>query len=121
MHCPSFGQFINISTIGGHAVVPTGAVYCATKFAVLAISEGLSQEVGSIRVTVISPGVTESELAETISDPRTREGMREFRKVTMGPDAIARAIAFVVEQPADVDVSEIIVRPTASPSKTFDK
>jgi NADP-dependent 3-hydroxy acid dehydrogenase YdfG len=122
MHCPSFGQFIDICSIGGHAVVPTGAVYCATKFAVLAISEGLRQEVGgSIRVTVISPGVTESELAETISDPCTREGMREFRKVAIGPDAIARAIAFVVEQPADVDVSEIVVRPTASPSKTFEK
>jgi NADP-dependent 3-hydroxy acid dehydrogenase YdfG len=111
-----FGQFINISSIGGHVVVPTGAVYCATKFAVLAISEGLRQEVGGgIRVTVISPGVTESELADTISDPGAREGMREFRKVAIGPDAIARAIAFAVEQPADVDVSEIIVRPTASP------
>lgn len=111
-----FGQFINISSIGGHAVVPTGAVYCATKFAVMAISEGLRQEVGGdIRVTIISPGVTESELAETISDPGTREGMREFRKVAIGPDAIARAIAFAVEQPAGVDVSEIIVRPTASP------
>jgi NADP-dependent 3-hydroxy acid dehydrogenase YdfG len=111
-----FGQFINISSIGGHMVVPTGAVYCATKFAVMAISEGLRQEVGGdIRVTVISPGVTESELAETISDPGAREGMREFRKIAIGADAIARAIAFAVEQPADVDVSEIIVRPTASP------
>jgi len=116
MRKQGFGQFINLSSIGGHAVVPTGAVYCATKFAVLAISEGLRQEVGAdIRVTVISPGVTESELAETISDPGAREGMREFRKVAIGPDAIARAIAFAVEQPADVDVSEIIVRPTASP------
>src|SRR5215470_12044540 len=111
-----FGQFINISSIGGHRVVPTGAVYCATKFAVMAISEGLRQEVGAdIRVTVISPGLTESELADTISDPGAREGMREFRKIAIGPDAIARAIAFAVEQPADVDVSEIIVRPTASP------
>jgi NADP-dependent 3-hydroxy acid dehydrogenase YdfG len=110
-----FGQFINISSIGGHAVVPTAAVYCATKFAVLAISEGLRQEVGAdIRVTVISPGVTESELAETISDHGAREGMREFRKVALSAEAIARAIAFAVEQPADVDVSEIIVRPTAS-------
>jgi NADP-dependent 3-hydroxy acid dehydrogenase YdfG len=116
MRKQGFGQFINLSSIGGHAVVPTGAVYCATKFAVLAISEGLRQEVGAdIRVTVISPGVTESELAETISDPGAREGMREFRKVAIGPDAIARAIAFAIEQPADVDVSEIIVRPTASP------
>ncbi len=110
-----FGQFINISSIGGHMVVPTGAVYCATKFAVLAISEGLRQEVGGdIRVTVISPGVTESELADTISDPAAREGMREFRRIAIGPDAIARAILFAIEQPADVDVNEIIVRPTAS-------
>ena len=109
------GQFVNISSIGGHAVYPTAAVYCATKFAVLAISEGLRQEVGSaIRVTVVSPGVTESELAESISDPEAREGMRAFRKVAIAPEAIARAIAFAIEQPDDVDVSELIVRPTAS-------
>lgn len=110
-----FGQFINVSSIGGHAVFPTAAVYCATKYAVMAISEGLRQEVGGeIRVTVISPGVTESELAETISDPGAREGMKEFRKIALGADAIARAIAYAIEQPDDVDVSEIIVRPTAS-------
>ncbi len=110
-----FGQFINVSSIGGHSVVPTGAVYCATKFAVLALSEGLRQENDTIRVTVISPGVTESELAESITDAGTREGMQAFRKIAIGPDAIARTIAFAIEQPADVDVSEIIVRPTASP------
>jgi NADP-dependent 3-hydroxy acid dehydrogenase YdfG len=110
-----FGQFINISSIGGHAVYPTSAVYSATKFAVIAISEGLRQENDNIRVTVISPGVTESELADTISDPASAEGMREFRKIAISAEAIARAIAFAVEQPADVDVSEIIVRPTASP------
>jgi NADP-dependent 3-hydroxy acid dehydrogenase YdfG len=82
---------------------------------VIAISEGLRQEHDNIRVTVISPGVTESELAETISDPASAEGMREFRRIAIGADATARAIAFAVEQPADVDVSEIIVRPTASP------
>lgn len=110
------GQFINIASIGAHTVSPTAAVYCATKFAVLAISEGLRQEAGAgIRVTVVSPGVTESELAETISDPAGRKEMREFRKVAILPDAIARAISFAIEQPADVDVSEIIVRPTASP------
>jgi len=110
------GQIVNLSSIGGHAVSPTAAVYCATKFAVRAISEGLRQEVGGdIRVTVISPGVTESELAESISDEGGRQEMREFRKVAIGADAIARAIAYAMEQPADVDVSEIIVRPTASP------
>ncbi|MEH2119869.1 SDR family oxidoreductase [Nostoc sp.] len=110
-----FGQFINISSIGGHAVSPTAAVYCATKFAVGAISEGLRQEVSDIRVTVISPGVTESELADSISDSEARRGMQDFRQIAIPPEAIARAIAFAIEQPNDVDVSEIIVRPTASP------
>ena len=110
------GQFINIASIGAYAVSPTAAVYCATKYAVRAISEGLRQEVGGdIRVTLISPGVTESELAESISDERGRAEMREFRKVAIAASAIARAIAYAIDQPADVDVSELIVRPTASP------
>ncbi|MGM3388751.1 SDR family oxidoreductase [Stutzerimonas stutzeri] len=110
------GQFINIASIGAYAVSPTAAVYCATKYAVRAISEGLRQEVGGdIRVTLIAPGVTESELADTISDEGARAAMREFRKGAIPADAIARAIAYAVDQPADVDVSELIVRPTASP------
>lgn len=109
------GQVINMSSIGGHAVSPTAAVYCATKFAVGAISAGLRQEVSNIRVTVISPGVTESELADSISDNEARQVMQDFRKNAIPADAIARAIAFAIEQPNDVDVSEIIVRPTASP------
>lgn len=116
MKAQKAGQIINLSSIGGHAVSPTAAVYCATKFAVGAISEGLRQEVGGdIRVTVISPGVTESELADSISDETARKGMQEFRKVSIPAFAIARAILFAIEQPDDVDVSEIIVRPTASP------
>lgn len=109
------GQFVNISSIGGHAVFPTAAVYCATKFAVMAISEGLRQEHNDIRVTVISPGVTRSELAGTITDPAAQAAMAEFRQIAIEPEAIARAIAFSIEQPGDVDVSEIIVRPAASP------
>ncbi len=110
------GQFINLSSIGGHAVFAGAAVYCATKFAVLAISEGLRQEVGAdVRVTVISPGVTESELASTITHEGMKDGMREFRKIAIPPEAIARAVAFSIEPPDDVDVNEIIVRPTASP------
>ena len=110
------GQIINLSSIGGHTVSPTAAVYCATKFAVKAISEGLRQEVGGdIRVTVISPGVTASELAESISDPVARETMRGFRRIAIPADAVARAIVYAIDQPHDVDVSEIIVRPTASP------
>jgi NADP-dependent 3-hydroxy acid dehydrogenase YdfG len=109
------GQFINVSSLGGHKAVATAAVYCGTKFAVHAISEALRQEVGGdIRVTVVSPGVVESELAETITDASTRTFIDEFRRTSIKPEAIARAIAFAIEQPADVDVSEIIVRPTAS-------
>ena len=110
------GQFINLASIGAYTVSPTAAVYCATKFAVAAISEGLRQEVGpDIRVTVVSPGVVESELADSISDPVGRAEMRTYRQIALKPDAIARAIHFAIEQPADVDVNEIIVRPTAAP------
>ncbi|KRC76650.1 oxidoreductase [Achromobacter sp. Root83] len=109
------GQVINVSSIGGLSVSPTAAVYCATKFAVRAISDGLRQETDKIRVTVICPGVVESELAETITDPTAAKAMQEFRRVALRPDAIARAIAYAIEQPDDVDVSELVVRPTASP------
>jgi NADP-dependent 3-hydroxy acid dehydrogenase YdfG len=109
------GQIVNISSIGGLSVTPTAAVYCATKFAVRAISDGLRQETDKVRVTVICPGVVESELADSISDDTARSAMQEFRRIAIAPDAIARAIAYAVEQPADVDVSEIVVRPTASP------
>jgi NADP-dependent 3-hydroxy acid dehydrogenase YdfG len=116
MQAQKMGQIINLSSIGGHAVSPTAAVYCATKFAVGAISEGLRQEVGGdLRVTVISPGTTESELADSISDEAARRGMQEFRSITISAMAIARSILFAISQPDDVDISEIIVRPTASP------
>ncbi|MGO1072606.1 SDR family oxidoreductase [Lysobacter sp. CA199] len=113
MEAQGHGQVVNVASLGAHYVVPTGAVYCATKFAVWAISDGLRQESDKIRVTTISPGVVESELADTITDAATAEGMKEFRRIAIGPDAIARAIAFAIAQPADVDVSEVIVRPTA--------
>jgi NADP-dependent 3-hydroxy acid dehydrogenase YdfG len=115
MKAQGFGQFVNVSSIGGHRVSPTAAVYCATKFAVHAISEGLRQESQNIRVTVISPGVTESELAESISDESARAAMNDFRKVAIPADAVARAVVYAIDQPDDVDVSEVIVRPTASP------
>jgi NADP-dependent 3-hydroxy acid dehydrogenase YdfG len=114
MKAQGSGQVINIASIGAHAVSPTAAVYCATKYAVWAISEGLRQEHADIRATTICPGVTESELADSISDEAGREEMKMFRKVAISPFAIARAIQFAIAQPADVDTSEIIVRPTAS-------
>ncbi|UQS23608.1 SDR family oxidoreductase [Amycolatopsis thermalba] len=108
------GHFVNVASIGAHEVVPTAAVYCATKYAVWALSEGLRQETGpDIRVTTISPGVTESELADTITDADAAEGMRTYRANTIPATAIARAIAYAIEQPAQVDVNEIIVRPAA--------
>lgn len=108
------GQFINVASLGAHYVVPTGAVYCATKFAVWAITDGIRQEHKDIRATIISPGVVTSELGADISDLNTAAAMAKFRTVAIDPDAIARAILFAIDQPDDVDVSEIIVRPTAS-------
>ena len=116
MQAQGAGQIVNVSSIGGHRVSPTAAVYCATKFAVHAISDGLRQEMDRIRVTVISPGVTTSELAESISDPTAREAMRAFRAVAIGPEAVAAAIAYAISQPDEIDVSEVVVRPTASPN-----
>lgn len=115
METQGSGQIINLSSIGGHSVSPTAAVYCATKFAVRAISDGLRQETDRIRVTVISPGTTTSELADRISDEVAREEMRAFRAVQIPAAAIASSILYAVAQPDDVDVSEIVVRPTASP------
>ncbi|MDK4703210.1 MULTISPECIES: SDR family oxidoreductase [unclassified Rhizobium] len=106
------GHIINIASIGALAVSPTAAVYCATKYAVRAISDGLRQECRDIRVTCIHPGVVESELADTITDPVAVEAMKSYRAVALAPDAIGRAVRFAVEQPDDVDVNEIVVRPT---------
>ncbi len=115
MEAKGSGHIINVASIGAHRVSPTAAVYCATKYAVWAISDGLRQETDKLRVTVISPGVVTSELADTISDDAARQAMNEFRRTAINPNAIGRAVRYAVEQPSDVDVSEIIVRPTASP------
>ena len=115
MRAQGSGHIVNVASIGAHEVEPTAAVYCATKFAVWAISEGLRKEQsGDIRVSVISPGVTESELAESISDEHARDAMREYRALAIPASAIADAIAFAIGQPPEVDVNEIIVRPAAS-------
>ncbi|MCD7036531.1 SDR family oxidoreductase [Metabacillus sp. GX 13764] len=108
------GHFINIASTAGHKTVPTQAVYSATKYAVRAISEGLRQEAGDeIRVTIISPGMTRTFDMASISNPAAREKLKDFERIAMSPEAIARAIAFAIEQPSDVDVNEIVVRPTA--------
>ncbi|MFE1787531.1 SDR family oxidoreductase [Streptomyces sp. NPDC059525] len=109
------GHIVNVASVGAYEVTPTAAVYCATKFAVRAISEGLRKESGGdIRVTVVSPGVTVSELADHITDAAAREAMRSYRKVAIPAGAIADAIAYAVSQPPEVDVNEIVVRPSAS-------
>ncbi|OZI47419.1 oxidoreductase [Bordetella genomosp. 5] len=108
------GQIINISSIGGLEVVPTAAVYCATKYAVRAISDGLRKENDKIRVTCVYPGVVESELAHTITDAEAARAMETYREIALKPEAIAAAIAHVINQPEDVDTSEIVVRPTVS-------
>lgn len=114
MHAQKSGQFVNVSSVAGRMVFPTAAVYCATKFAVHALSEGLRQESPFLRVTTIAPGAVESELTSTISDPAMKREVDEvFRKDMLPADAIARAIAYAIGQPADVDVNELVVRPTA--------
>ncbi|SEB20749.1 MULTISPECIES: SDR family oxidoreductase [unclassified Mycobacterium] len=114
MRAQGSGHVVNVASIGAHSVEPTAAVYSATKYAVWAISEGLRKESSDVRVTVISPGVTESELAESISDPAARDAMRNYRALAIPASAVADAIAYVIGQPPEVDVNEIILRPVAS-------
>ncbi|AOO81646.1 SDR family oxidoreductase [Bosea vaviloviae] len=109
------GHIVNIASIGALSVSPTAAVYCATKYAVRAISDGLRQERSDIRVTCIHPGVVESELADTITDAAAAEAMRSYRAIALQPDAIGRAVRYALEQPGDVDVNEIVVRATRAP------
>ncbi|MBE9209425.1 SDR family oxidoreductase [Nostoc sp. LEGE 06077] len=107
------GHVINLSSVAGHKVFAGSAVYCATKYAVRAISEGLRLESnGEIRSTNISPGAVATELTTTISDQDTAARMNEFYEIAIDADAIARAIAYAIEQPDDVDVNEMIIRPT---------
>ncbi|MFB7898257.1 SDR family oxidoreductase [Streptomyces xiamenensis] len=109
------GHLVNVASVGAYEVSPTAAVYCATKFAVRAISEGLRQESGGrVRVTLVSPGVTESELADGISDPVARAAMVAYRAVALPASAVADAIGYAVAQPREVDVNEIVVRPVGS-------
>ncbi len=109
------GHFVNIASTAGLIVRPTMAVYAGTKFAVRAISEGLRQEAGEkLRVTVITPGFVHTDFVGGITDPTLRGQLEASRdKLAITPDAIARAIAFAIEQPADIDVGEIVIRPTA--------
>src|SRR5882724_9872322 len=110
-----FGHFVNTASTAGIIVKPNQSVYSGTKFAVRAISEGLRQEAGDkLRVTIISPGFVHTNFAEAVTNPEVKTQLVASRdKFAMQPEAIARAVAFAIEQPDDVDVNEIIVRPTA--------
>jgi NADP-dependent 3-hydroxy acid dehydrogenase YdfG len=110
-----FGHFINIVSTAGLKIVPLQAIYAGTKNAVRTISEGLRQEAGDkLRVTAISPGFVHTDFAQSMTNAQVQAQTLATRdKIAISPDAIARAIAFAIEQPADVDVNEIVVRPTA--------
>ncbi len=109
------GHIINVSSVAGHKVRPGSAVYAATKTAVLVISEGLRQEIKpyNIRATVISPGAIATELADSITEPDIAENIRKFvQEVALPAESFARAVAFAMSQPEDMDVNEILFRPT---------
>jgi NADP-dependent 3-hydroxy acid dehydrogenase YdfG len=108
------GHFVNISSVAGVKVFsPGGTVYSGTKYAVRAISEGLRHEVGAnIRTTTICPGAVESELKLGSSDAESAQFVHDFYKQAIPADSVARAIAYAIEQPADVDINEIVLRPT---------
>jgi NADP-dependent 3-hydroxy acid dehydrogenase YdfG len=109
------GHIINIASVFGIKMfAPGGTVYCATKAAVRALTEGLRMELHAqnIRCTMISPGAIATELSESSSDEATRENLREFMKMAIPASAIARAIAYTIEQPVEVEVDEMVIRPT---------
>jgi NADP-dependent 3-hydroxy acid dehydrogenase YdfG len=110
------GHIINIASVFGIKVfAPGGTVYCATKSAVRTLTEGLRMELHSqnIRCTMISPGAVATELPESSSDEATRKNLRDFYKMAIPADSIASAIAYAVEQPAEVEIDEVVIRPTA--------
>ena len=110
------GHIINIASVFGIKVFAPGAtVYCATKSAGRALTEGLRMELHSqnIRCTIISPAAVATELPESSSEEATRKNLREFYKMAIPAKSIACAIAYAIEQPADVEIDEVVVRPTA--------
>ena len=108
------GHIINVSSVAGHKVGPGFAVYAATKHAVRALSEGLRQEVKpyNIRTTVISPGAVATELPKSTTEPDVAEKVRKAYEIAIPAASFARAVAFAMSQPEDVDVNEILFRPT---------
>lgn len=111
------GHIINLASVAGHVVFPGSAVYCGTKYAVRAITEGLRQEeaiVGSnIRTTILSPGAVSTELTDHISDKDMKQDIDELYKNAIKPDAIARAINYAINEPEESSVNEFIIRPSS--------
>ncbi|NES17083.1 MULTISPECIES: SDR family oxidoreductase [Micromonospora] len=113
MRARGTGHIVNIGSTAAYRVDPTAAIYCATKYAVRALTEGLRQESRDVRVTLVSPGYTHSELTERGGDPQVRAAARAAaEELGMPASAVADAIAFAIAQPDSVDVNEIIVRST---------
>jgi NADP-dependent 3-hydroxy acid dehydrogenase YdfG len=119
MEAQGSGHIINTASTGAHAVGGQFGVYCASKYAVRAISEGLRQETNNLRVTVISPGVTESELGHDITVADTATAVTQLRSIALSAEAIANAVLYAISQPADVDVNEMIIRSVRSAGHAF--
>jgi NADP-dependent 3-hydroxy acid dehydrogenase YdfG len=116
MEAQGHGHVVNVSSIAGLFVMHSAAVYCATKYAVRAISEGLRMESDTVRVTCVYPGAVESELAHSITHAETAKVIDAFRQIALKPEAIANAIAHAIAQPAEVDTTDIVVRHVRSPA-----
>ncbi|MFB9302995.1 SDR family oxidoreductase [Kibdelosporangium philippinense] len=114
MRSEKSGHIINVASTAAHRVDPTAAVYCATKFAVRVLSEGLRQENEDVRVTVVSPGYTKTELADHGTDQEVRTAVRAATdQIGLPAEAVADAIAYAIAQPDTVDVNEVLIRPTS--------
>lgn len=114
MKAQKSGHVINVSSVAGHKVRPGSAVYAATKHAVRVISEGLRQEVKpyNIRSTIISPGAVQSELPDSITEPDIAENVRRIYEIAVPAETFANMVLFAMSQPDEVDVNEILFRPT---------
>lgn len=113
------GQIINTASTGAYAVGPSCAVYCASKYAVWAISEGLRQECNNIRVTVLSPGVTTTELGHDITDAAAAGLVQQLRTMSLEAESVANAVLYAISQPNDVETSEIVIRSVSSFGHAF--
>ena len=109
-----FGDIVNVASVAGHVLFPGAAVYCGTKFAVRAISEGLRREqAGKIRVTIISPGAVATELTDHIPSEDIKASFKPAFAIAIPPNAIADAVVYAISQPKDISINEMVIRPTA--------